>query len=82
VEAEVSEDLLTAAQMARTLLKRSPGWFYAHREEMERAGFPKRIPIVDKYHGGAVQAWIDKNGGKLPDNANQNPNAPWKRAVV
>jgi hypothetical protein len=78
----VSDSPLTAAQMAKTMLKRTPGWFYAHRQIMEKAGFPKPIPIVGKYHPGAVQAWIDRNGGMLPDTGHQSQSAPWKRAVV
>jgi hypothetical protein len=78
----VTDSLLTAAQLAREMLKRTPGWFYAHRKKLESEGFPKPIPIVGKYHRDAAQAWLDKNGGKLPDNANQNQSAPWKRAVV
>jgi hypothetical protein len=73
---------ISAARVAKDLLGKSPGWFYAHRPELEAAGFPKPLPVIGRYWPPAVQVWLDRNGGKLPDNGNQNPNAPWKRAVV
>lgn len=71
---------ISAARVAKDLLGKSPGWFYAHKTELEAVGFPKPLPVVKRYWPAAVRAWLDKAGGKLPDAGNSK--APWKRAVV
>lgn len=77
-----TERPISAARVARDLLGKSPGWFYAHRTDLEARGFPKPVPVIGRYWPPAVRAWLDRTGGTLPDTPNQNQNAPWKRAVV
>lgn len=49
--------LLTGKEVALHL-KRDPGWFYRHREELRTKGFPE--PIVGLlYDARAVDAWLD-----------------------
>lgn len=49
--------LLTGKQVAG-MLRQSAGWFYDHRADLEKRGFPK--PAVYKmYDALAIQAWLD-----------------------
>lgn len=52
------KQLLTAAQLAE-LHERSVTWFYAHREELEAAGHPKRDPLHGGWWRPAVKEWLD-----------------------
>lgn len=49
--------LIDIAAVARRL-GRSRSWFYEHRKELERQGFPAPLPIVDRWDPAAVDAWI------------------------
>ena len=49
--------LLTGKQVA-TGLRVTPDWFYRHREELRRRGFP--APVIHQlYDARAVHAWMD-----------------------
>lgn len=48
---------LDAAGVA-ALLGRPTEWFYRHREALEAAGFPKRLPVVRLWERAAVEAWL------------------------
>lgn len=58
-------------QMARIMRRcevpayigRSLTWFAEHRVELERAGFPTPLPLVDGYDRVAIDAWLDNLGG-------------------
>lgn len=76
----MTERPITTVEMVRTMLGRSPAWFYAHRLELEAKGFPAPIPVVGKYNPGAVREWIDRTRLTRPNGAGDS--APWKRAVV
>jgi hypothetical protein len=55
-------------------LRRTSAWFYAHRDDLEVAGFPKPVPVVGRYNIAAVQAWLDRTGGAPVDSpANDDP---------
>jgi predicted DNA-binding transcriptional regulator AlpA len=49
--------LLTGKQVA-LILQRNPAWFYEHRTQLERRGFPRPI-FSHLYDAEAVIAWID-----------------------
>lgn len=49
---------LSAAAVARQILGRSPSWFYSHRADLEAAGFPKPLPVLNRYDPAAVKAWL------------------------
>ncbi|MEO1065429.1 MAG: helix-turn-helix domain-containing protein [Actinomycetota bacterium] len=53
---------LTAAEVAK-LLGRSRSWFYAHRDRLEAAGFPKPNRITGRWDRRAVDRWCDRFGG-------------------
>lgn len=62
----MNDSALTASEVARQMLKRSPAWFYAHRAQLEAVDFPKPLPILNKYSRAAVQAWLDMKMGHAP----------------
>jgi hypothetical protein len=64
-------DLLTTRDVIR-LLRRTSGWFYANREELERQGFPTPIPIVGHYDAKAVNAWLDRQSGRTEQSPPQD----------
>lgn len=57
----VSDRPISAAQVAKELLNRSPAWFYIHRPDLEQAGFPKPIPVHGGYLPSKVRAWLDSS---------------------
>lgn len=57
---------LSAAAVARLILGRSPSWFYSHRDELEKAGFPQPLPVVNRYDPEAIKAWMRKSSGLDP----------------
>jgi len=44
-------------RMVKDLLGRTPGWFRAHKDELEKAGFPKPLPVTGLYDPQHVIAW-------------------------
>mgnify|MGYP005856251351 CR=1 FL=1 len=50
---------LTASEVA-TLLGRSRSWFYAHRDRLEAAGFPKPNRITGRWDRVAIDTWCDR----------------------
>lgn len=48
-DAEHTDETLWTANQVGRRLGRSRAWFYARREELERAGFPKPIPIANRW---------------------------------
>ena len=62
----MSERPLSAAAVARDILGRSPSWFYAHRADLESAGFPPPLPVVNRYDPEAVRIWMRRASGLDP----------------
>ena len=54
--------LLTRKEVARDILGRSLDWFQRHREAMEQMGFPKPLPVIDKYSPYQVRQWVERGG--------------------
>jgi hypothetical protein len=54
----MSEKPISGARVAREMLSRSPAWFTMHRAELERAGFPKALPVLNAYYPPAVRRAI------------------------
>lgn len=61
----MTDALLTIREVCR-LLRRTSGWFYAHRGELEAKGFPPPVPVVGRYDGRAIAAWLDRQSGQGP----------------
>ncbi len=40
------------------LFDRGPTWWWEHREELEKAGFPQRDPVVGGWPRAAAENWI------------------------
>lgn len=53
------ESPISASEVARRFLGRSPGWFTAHRDDLEKKGFPQPIAVSGRYRVDQVQAWLD-----------------------
>ena len=52
-------DPIDAAGAARKL-GRSRSWFYEHRDELEKKGFPPPIPVCNRWDPTAIDAWKDR----------------------
>jgi hypothetical protein len=61
--------LLTVREVCR-LLRRTSTWFYTHRSELEAVGFPEPVPIVGRYDGRAIAAWLDRQSGSARGSTN------------
>jgi hypothetical protein len=44
-------------------LGRSPTWFQEHMQDLEAAGFPRRLPLIGTRDRKAVDLWLDQQGG-------------------
>lgn len=62
----MSDRPISGAQVAKEMLGRSPSWFVQHRADLERAGFPKALPVLHSYLPSAVRAWLDSQGAAAP----------------
>ena len=63
------DSLLTIREVCR-LLRRTSGWFCSHRAELEAVGFPLPVPVVGRYDGRAVAAWLDRQAGRVEQSSN------------
>lgn len=72
--------VLSTAQAA-AYLGRSLTWFSEHRAELEAAGFPAALPLVGGFDKRAIDRWLDRNSGMIPDNpAVEDYDDAWTRA--
>ena len=58
----------------------SPGWFSAKLPELYALGFPRPLPLLDKWDRRAVDRWIDWLGGEAPRTEADEADA-WARAA-
>jgi hypothetical protein len=58
------EKPISGARVAREMLGRSPAWFTQHRPELEKAGFPKPLPVLNAYMPSVVLDAIKSMGLK------------------
>lgn len=63
---KMGERPISGARVAKELLGRSPAWFSQHRPELEKAGFPRPLPVLHSYLPSAVRAWLDSQGAAAP----------------
>ncbi len=54
--------ILNAAQVAGRLRKKD-SWFYAHRAELEKDGFPEKLNDLGGWDSAAIDAWLDRKSG-------------------
>lgn len=54
--------LLDASEVAKRL-GRSRSWFYDHQKELDAAGFPRPLPVVDRWDPAAIDAWLAAQRG-------------------
>jgi hypothetical protein len=59
-------------------LGRSPTWFQEHMQDLEAAGFPRRLPLIGTRDRKAVDLWLDQQGGLA--SALQDFGAAWEAA--
>jgi hypothetical protein len=62
----MTEKPISGARVARELLNRSPSWFTQHRAALEKAGFPRPLPVLHSYLPSAVHAWLVSQGAAAP----------------
>ena len=68
-----SKQLIGGHAVAR-LIGRSPSWFYEHRVELEKAGFPRRDDLLGGWHQEAITAWLARRAGTAaPSAAGDDP---------
>jgi hypothetical protein len=52
------------------------------RDELERKGFPKPLPVVGNYALEAVDRWIDEKAGLVSDDSPAGAEAAMLRAIA
>jgi hypothetical protein len=60
---------------------RSAGWFYAHRASLERAGFPKKDPLLGGWSRPAVELWLAKRAGTVAESADDQERQAMREAI-
>lgn len=55
--------ILTSPHQVAALLGRGEEWFRKNRAALERAGFPRRDPLLDGWDAAAIEAWLDRRAG-------------------
>ena len=55
-----------AAGVADMIGGYSEAWFYGHRKRLEADGFPKRDDLLGGWHKAAVEAWLARRSGVVP----------------
>jgi len=58
-----SEGRILSVQEAAAYLGRSTSWLASHAPELEKAGFPRPLPMVGGYDKQSLDTWIDRLGG-------------------
>jgi predicted DNA-binding transcriptional regulator AlpA len=72
--------VLTARRVA-VLIGRSVSWFYAHRKDLERAGFPKKDRLVGGWYRTAVEDWLVKRAGTVERFAQEDERQEMRDAI-
>jgi hypothetical protein len=67
-------DAETASYIGRSLT-----WFTEHLPELEAAGFPPKLPIIDLRDRAAVDRWLDAQGGLI--SATRDFDDAWMKAA-
>jgi hypothetical protein len=55
-------------------------WFNAKLDELYARGFPKPLPVLERWDRHAVDRWLDRLGGEAPRTAHDEHDA-WMRAA-
>lgn len=58
----------------------SSSWFDEHLPRLYAGGFPKPLPLLERWDRWAVDRWIDRLGGEAPE-SEQDDAAAWLRAA-
>jgi hypothetical protein len=64
--------LLTIREVCR-LIRRSPGWFATHKDQLEGHGFPKPVSVIGHYDERAIERWLDGQGDAAPARDESDP---------
>ncbi len=72
--------LMSDADVAR-LLDKSVSWLQYNRKKLEKRGFPKKLPIINKYDPYAIKLWLDEWAGIATSNDNCNDISDDKRKL-
>jgi predicted DNA-binding transcriptional regulator AlpA len=63
------------------MLDRSAGWFYAHRDKLERAGFPKKDALLGGWSRAAIEVWLAKRAGLVAQSADDQERESMREAI-
>ena len=58
----------------------SPAWFGAKLGGLYAMGFPKPLPLLERWDRHAVDRWLDRLGGEAPRTVGDEHDA-WMRAA-
>jgi predicted DNA-binding transcriptional regulator AlpA len=72
--------LISGPGVAR-LIGRSPSWFYQHRVELEKAGFPRRDDLLGGWHQEAISAWLARRARTDAPSPSGTGDDPLRRAI-
>jgi len=72
---------LVAPEKAARRLGMTLAAFEEIREELERHGFPRPLPVVGHYALEAVDSWIDEKAGLLSDDSPAGAEAAMLRSI-
>lgn len=73
-----TERRILSSNEAAAYLGRSASWLADHSGELEKAGFPKPLPLVGGYDKQAIDRWIDGLSGQ---HAPGDHRAAWMDAI-
>ena len=59
----IANSLYTNAVGIAEMLGHKVGWFYLHRQKLEREGLPAKDELMNGWYKPAVQAWLDRRAG-------------------
>lgn len=60
-----TERRILSSNEAAAYLGRSASWLADHSGKLEKAGFPKPLPLVGGYDKQAIDRWIDRLSGNF-----------------
>jgi predicted DNA-binding transcriptional regulator AlpA len=63
------------------MLGHSVGWFYAHREKLERAGLPKKDTLLGGWGRAAIEHWLAQRAGLAAQSADDQERERMREAI-
>jgi predicted DNA-binding transcriptional regulator AlpA len=64
------------------MLGRKQAWFYANREELEKAGFPKKDKLLGGWSRLAIEQWLARRAGIAVQSSVDEAKAALRRGIA